>query len=109
MSKAAKAKSAWRKDRITDRVDEATGRRIVELPTIKGMTTSVRDTLFAFEAEHLGTVKAVIRMNKRALGETPVTPHRLASAGIPKALTSYYGPVWAAAASDEGEDGVSPE
>ena len=90
------ARTAWRKDRITDRVDPETGRRIVELPTIKGMSTTQRNALFAFEAEHLGTVKAVIRMNKRAAGEVVVTPYRLNKAGIPKGLATFMGPVWTA-------------
>lgn len=86
----AKSKVAWRKDRITSEVDPITGRRIVNLPTIKGMTTEQRDSLFAFEAEHLGTVKAVIRMNKRSQGEVPVTPFKLASVGIPAPLAGFY-------------------
>lgn len=86
MSKA----TAWRKDRITDKVDPATGRRIVNLPTIKGMNSTERATLFAFEAENLGTVKAVIRMNKRFTGVTPVTSARLSQAGIPKDLAKFY-------------------
>lgn len=97
---AKKAKVAWRKDRITDAVDPETGRRIVELPTISGMTPAQRDALFAFEAENLGTVKAVIRMNKRAAGEVVVTPHRLVKVGIPKGLASYMGPIWTAPAAE---------
>lgn len=83
-------KVSWRKDRITDKVDPETGRRIVELPTIKGLTSEQRNALFAFEAEHLGTVKAVIRMNKRAAGMDVVTPARIVKVGIPKALAGFY-------------------
>lgn len=83
-------KVAWRKDRITDKVDPDTGRRIVELPTVKGLSTADRNALFAFEAEHLGTVKAVIRMNKRAAGMDVVTPARLSKVGIPEALEAFY-------------------
>ena len=87
----SKSKSvAWRKDRITSEVDPDTGRRIVNLPTVEGMSTKQRDAVFAFEAEHLGTVKAVIRMNKRAAGQEVVVPHRLAAAGIPADLATLY-------------------
>lgn len=88
---ASKA-TAWRKDRITSKVDEATGLHIVNLPTVKGMTTAQRDATFAFEREHLGTTRAVIRMNKRhAYGAASVpVPARLAAVGIPKALVGFY-------------------
>ena len=83
-------KAAWRKDRITSEVDAETGRRIVDLPTVAGMTPAQVTALFTFEAEHLGTVRAVIRMNKRAQGDTVPTPARLASVTIPKALKAHY-------------------
>jgi hypothetical protein len=92
--KARKPKAAavaWRTDRITKDVDPNTGRRVVDLPEVPGLAEADRDAIFAFEAEHLGTVKAVIRMNKRAAGtlEFPVT-HRLTLAGIPKGLAKFY-------------------
>ena len=80
--------SKWRNDRIKATVDEETGLRVVELPTVKGLTKAQRDSLFAFEREQIGTVKAVIRMNKRAAGVNPneradgtvALPYRLARA-----------------------------
>jgi hypothetical protein len=84
------ASTAWRKDRITDREDDATGLKIVELPTVKGMTKAVRDAVFAFEREHLGTVRAVIRMNKRAQGTDVPIPARLASVTPPAAIAHLY-------------------
>jgi hypothetical protein len=78
----AKSKApAWRKDRITSEVDGDTGRRVVDLPTIPGLSNPIRDEVFAFEAGLLGTVKAVIRMNKRLAGtlDTPIT-HKMAAA-----------------------------
>ncbi len=89
-AKAATAAVSWRKDRITASTDPETGRRIVDLPTLKGMTASVRDEIFAFEAEHLGTVRAVIRMNKRAIGAEVPTPAKLTAAGIPASLKARY-------------------
>jgi hypothetical protein len=83
-------KPAWRKDRITSDVDPETGRRIVDLPTVSGMTPAQVAALFAFEAEHLGTVRAVIRMNKRAQGDTVPVPAKIAALSIPKALKAYY-------------------
>lgn len=90
-AKASAKASAWRKDRITSEVDPDTGRRIVELPTVKGMTAAQRDAVFAFEASVIGTVKAVIRMNKRHAGTlTAVVTHKLAAAGIPADLAKFY-------------------
>lgn len=81
---------AWRNDRITSKVDPDTDLRVVNLPTIKGMKKEDRDALFAFEREHLGTVRAVIRMNKRASGVDVPVPARLVTAGIPAALKAFY-------------------
>lgn len=90
---AKPVKPVWRTDRITKDVDANTGRRIVELPDLSpvGISDADRDAIFAFEAEHIGTVKAVIRMNKRLAGtlDTLVT-HRLQAAGIPTALAAFY-------------------
>lgn len=83
---------AWRKDRITAAVDEETGLRVVDLPAVKGLKADVRDAIFAFEREHLGTVRAVIRMNKRAQAGKAVldvTPARLTGI-IPDALKAYF-------------------
>lgn len=70
----------WRNDRITADEDPETGLRIVDLPRVKGLPNDKRDAVFAFEREHLGTVKAVIRMNKRANGDEVVMPYRLSQA-----------------------------
>lgn len=84
------AQTAWRKDRITDREDDATGLKIVELPRVKGMTNAIRDEVFAFEREHLGTVRAVIRMNKRAQGTELPIPARLAKVEPPANIAHLY-------------------
>lgn len=86
--------TTWRTDRITSDVDPETGLRIVELPTVKGMTRSQRDALFAFEREHLSTTRAVIRMNKRAAyGANSVPlPARLAAIGVPAEFAGFYAP-----------------
>jgi hypothetical protein len=80
----ATRKPAWRKDRITSTVDEATGIRVVEWPRVKGMTAGT------FEREHLGTTRAVIRMNKRAQGDEVPVPHRLTLVTIPADLAEFY-------------------
>lgn len=78
-------KPAWRKDRITSNVDEESGLRIVEWPKVKGFTSEQVETLGMFEREHLGTTRAVIRMNKRAQGDDVPVPHKItvALAGLP--------------------------
>ena len=82
---------AWRKDRITSKVDPDTGRRIVNLPTVPGMTTAQRNALFSFEAGVLGTLRATIRIEKRAHGtDLGPVPYRLAAAGIPADLADFY-------------------
>lgn len=93
------ASTAWRTDRITSKVDEDTGLRVVTLPMVKGMTKGQRDDVFAFEREHLGTTRAVIRMNKRhAYGADSVpVPARLVKVGIPAEFAGFY-------ASDEAAD-----
>ena len=88
---ARSTKPAWRTDRIRKDIDPDTGRHIVDLPTLKGVKADLRDALFAFEAENIGTFRATIRMNKRAQGDDlGHTPYRLAKAGIPKGLASFY-------------------
>lgn len=82
------ARSVWQAKRITAQEDPETGFKVVKLPTVKGMSTGTRDAIFAFEREHLGTTRAVIRMNKRAEGTDPdlradgtvQQPYRLATA-----------------------------
>lgn len=65
------ARSVWQVKRITNDEDAETGLRVVKLPTVKGLSAATRDAIFAFEREHLGTTRAVIRMNKRAEGRDP--------------------------------------
>lgn len=80
-------KPTWRSDRITKAVDPDTGRRVVELPSVAGLTASQRDALYDFEAGVHGTMKAVIRMNKRQQGtlDTPITAKIAAAlADLPK-------------------------
>jgi hypothetical protein len=86
----ATRKPAWRKDRITSTVDEATGIRVVEWPRVKGMTAEQVEALGTFEREHLGTTRAVIRMNKRAQGDEVPVPHRLTLVTIPADLAEFY-------------------
>ena len=80
----------WGVKRITTDEDAETGLRIVNLPTVKGLTNADRDALFAFEREHLNTTRAVIRMNKRAeAGAAAVAlplPYRLSAAGLPEGV-----------------------
>jgi hypothetical protein len=83
--------SVWTQKRI-GAVDTETGLRAVRLPTVPGMKASVRDAVFAFERENLGTVRAIIRMNKRAEGTEVPTPAKLAGK-IPAALASVYAEV----------------
>ena len=82
------AQTAWRKDRITSRKD-ADGFRVVELPKIAGMTAAQVKEVFAFERERLGTVRATIRANKRAAGQTLTAVARLGT--IPASLAFAYG------------------
>lgn len=84
------ASNVWAVKRIKAEVDPATDLRVVTLPTVKGMTKGDRDALFAFEREHLGTVKAIIRMNKRATGQSVPVPARLANVAIPADLARFY-------------------
>lgn len=79
--KATKA-VAWRTDRISREVDPDTGRHLVDLPTVKGMTSAEVESLFAFEASAIGTTRAIIRMNKRHAGEdlSGNVPYRVATA-----------------------------
>lgn len=85
----------WRNDRISKDVDPETGRHIVNLPTVSGITRKQRDLLFAFEAGLIGTTRAVIRMNKRAAGEDPDAergepPYKIAVADTPEDVAAVY-------------------
>ena len=85
------SKTVWRKDRITAKIDPATGRRVVNLPTIAGWTPKFRDAVFSFEASNLGTLRATVRMEKRAHGtDLGPIPFKLNRAGIPVDLASAY-------------------
>ena len=87
------AANVWTQKRITNDTTElpdGTVLRVVKLPTVKGIKAGDRDALFAFEREHLGTVKAVIRMNKRADGQSVPVPARLAGVAIPADLERFY-------------------
>jgi hypothetical protein len=77
---AATRKPAWRKDRISKEIDGDTGRHIVTLPTVKGMSTELRDLIFGFEASASGTTKAIIRMNKRQQGTDVPLTHKVNAA-----------------------------
>lgn len=81
--------SVWSVKRIGAE-DAETGLRAVKLPTVPGMSKAVRDQVFAFERETLGTVRAIIRMNKRAEGTAVPTPAKLTAKGIPSALADVY-------------------
>ena len=83
----AKNKPAWNSKRISSKKD-ANGFRIVSLPAVGGLTASEVKEVFAFEREHLGTVRATIRMNKRAQGTTVPAVARLGE--IPAGLTGFY-------------------
>lgn len=80
--------SVWTVKRIGAE-DAQTGLRAVKLPTVPGMKASLRDQVFAFERENLGTVRAIIRMNKRAEGTEVPTPAKIAGK-IPAALAEVY-------------------
>ena len=84
------AASVWTVKRISNEVDPDTDLRIVKLPAVKGISAGDRYALFAFEREHLGTVKAIIRMNKRASGLSVPVPARLAGVAIPADLERFY-------------------
>lgn len=81
------ATTTWKNDRITNKRDE-NGFRIVTLPKVSGLNATQVKDLFAFERERLGTVRAVIRMNKRAAGQDVPTVARLGT--IPASLQSFY-------------------
>lgn len=83
-------RKAWRKDRITANVDEETGLRQVTLPTVKGMTKAQVQAVFDFERPILGTVRAVIRIQKREQGQDVPVPAKLVAAGIPTDLAPFY-------------------
>lgn len=81
---------AWTRDQITSERDPETDLRVIRLPRVKGMSNSVRDALFTFEREHLGTTRAIIRMNKRFEGTEVPTPYRIANVEIPESLREFY-------------------
>ena len=83
----------WRNDRISKDVDEETGLHKVTLPRVKGLSTAERDALYGFEASHVGTTRAVIRMNKRAEGRDPNEngiPYKIANASDFAEFAGFY-------------------